>query len=106
MKVHPFFISRFAAKMKIGVTSMLHDKAEVKNKHNCKESVIYYDHVCVLIFFSANLNNKEEIPPDANVDIDHKVHGAEIRQATMLHESVRLTHGKYACNSICLLSAL
>lgn len=41
----------------------------------------------------ANLNNKEEIPPDANVDIDHKVHGAEIRQATMLHESVRLTHG-------------
>ncbi|VDK76079.1 unnamed protein product [Litomosoides sigmodontis] len=40
----------------------------------------------------ANLSNKEEIPLDAN-DIDHKIYGPEIRQATILHENIRLTHG-------------
>ncbi|EJW82007.1 bromodomain containing protein, partial [Wuchereria bancrofti] len=40
----------------------------------------------------ANLSNKEEIPVDAN-DIDHKIYGPEIRQATILHEDIRLTHG-------------
>lgn len=46
-----------------------------------------------VLLFLANLSNKEEIPLDAN-DIDHKIYGSEIRQATMLHENIRLTHGK------------
>ncbi|MCP9261431.1 Bromodomain adjacent to zinc finger domain protein 1A [Dirofilaria immitis] len=40
----------------------------------------------------ANLSNKEEIPLDAN-DIDHKIYGLKIREATILHENIRLTHG-------------
>lgn len=45
------------------------------------------------MFFSANLNNKDEIAVDANIDIDHKTYGRKIREATLLHESIRLTHG-------------
>ncbi|VDN05609.1 unnamed protein product [Thelazia callipaeda] len=39
-----------------------------------------------------NLNRRDEISPDAN-DIDHKLYGSKIREATILHENVRLTHG-------------
>lgn len=43
---------------------------------------------------SVDLSNKEELPMDTNTDLDNKVHGERIRQATAFHESVRLTHGK------------
>uniref|UniRef100_A0A915BX97 WAC domain-containing protein n=1 Tax=Parascaris univalens TaxID=6257 RepID=A0A915BX97_PARUN len=40
-----------------------------------------------------DLSNKEELPMDTNTDLDNKVHGERIRQATAFHERVRLTHG-------------
>ncbi|OZC11716.1 Bromodomain protein [Onchocerca flexuosa] len=52
----------------------------------------------------ADLSNKEEIPLDAN-DIDHKIYGLKIREATILHENIRLTHGNFWMKKFLGLSA-
>lgn len=44
----------------------------------------------------ANLNNKEELSADPNNDLDNKVYGKLVRQATTLHETIRLTYGASA----------
>uniref|UniRef100_A0A0N5AJC7 Bromodomain adjacent to zinc finger domain protein 1A n=1 Tax=Syphacia muris TaxID=451379 RepID=A0A0N5AJC7_9BILA len=44
----------------------------------------------------ADLHNKEELPLDANNDLDNKVHGERIKSVTKFHEKIRLTHGMSA----------
>ncbi len=45
------------------------------------------------MFFSANLENKEELQCESS-DLDSRLYGWWIKDATAISERVRLTHGK------------
>lgn len=45
------------------------------------------------MLFVVDLSNKEELPVDANNDLENKVHGSRLRWVTRFHERIRSTHG-------------